>query len=89
MKTKSKQKILKEVDLRIKRNDKIEHACRRLCADKGLDPERIICQQMPEYINYPIPAFFLPNPQMTMPCWWLFRPVVEEALKILENSNNA
>ncbi len=81
----NKNKILKDVQKRIKRSQKIEHACRRLCADNGLDPERIISQQMPEYINYPIPAFFLPNPQITMPCWWMFRSVVEEALRILEN----
>ncbi len=84
MKKNKKQEILKEIDLRIKRSKRIEEACRIICTNKGIDPDRFVCQHMPEYMNYPIPAFFLPNPQFTMPAWWLFRDAVEEALKIFE-----
>lgn len=81
-----KDEILREVDLRIKRSKRIEEACRIICLNKDVDPDRIICPQMPEYIHYPFPVYVLPNPQSTMPAWWLFRDFVEEALKIFENN---
>jgi len=84
MKPKDKAKILKEVDKRFKRNKRIEMACRDICLHMGVDPDRLVCRQMPEYMHYPIPTFFAPDPQATMPAWWLFREFVETALKILE-----
>lgn len=84
-----KQKILKEVDDRIKRNNKIKTACRDLCLHNGIDPDTIVCKQMPAYMNYPLPTFILPEPQMTHPAWWLYRDIVEQALSILEDTKNA
>ena len=81
---KDKNKILKELEERIKRNKRIETACRDLCLHNGIDPDVFICKQMPAYINYPIPTFILPDPQYTMKAWWLYAEVIEQALNILE-----
>lgn len=81
---KDKAKILKEVENKIKRAKHIEIACRDLCLHNGLDPDILVCKQMPQYMNYPIPTFILPNPQITIPAWWLYREVIEQALSILE-----
>ncbi len=84
-----KNKVLKEVDLRIRRNRKIEAISRELCSHNGINPDIIVCKMMPAYLHYPVPTFELPNPQHTMPAWWLFREVVEAALSMIELSDDA
>lgn len=79
-----KQKILKDVEKRIKRSNLIEAAARQMCFDSGIDPDRFVCKMMPEYMSYPIPTFYCPNPQHTMPAWWLFKSFIEHALEIVE-----
>ena len=79
-----KIKIQKDIDERIKRADHIEEACRHLCMQNNIDPDVFICRQMPAYINFPIPAYFIPDPMYQMKAWWLYREVVEQALNILE-----
>lgn len=84
---KEKSRILKEVAERTKRYERIETACRDLCLQNGIDPDMIVCRQMPAYLNYPLPAYIIPDPQYTMKAWWLYRDIVEDALKILEATN--
>ncbi len=84
---KEKSRILKEVAERTKRYERIETACRDLCLHNGIDPDMIVCRQMPAYLHYPLPVYIIPDPQCTMKAWWLYRDIVEEALKILEATN--
>ncbi len=87
---KDKAKILKEVNDRFKLNQRIEVACRDLCLHKGIDPDRFICSHMPEFlVEGSMQGFYLPNPQFTMPAWWMFRDAVQLALNILEATKNA
>lgn len=80
-----RDKILKEVAERQKRNKKIEIACRDICLGRGINPDKLICPQMPELLNYPfIGGFYCPDPTLTMPAWRMFEGVVIEALSILE-----
>jgi hypothetical protein len=82
---KDKSKILKEVNERIKKNKRIKTACRDICLGRGLDPDRLVCPQMPELLNYPfVRGFYCPDPTFTMPMWRMFEGVVMEALNILE-----
>ncbi len=81
---KQKAKILKEVANRDKRHRRIETACRDLCLHNGIDPDMLICRQMPAYLNFPIPAYIIPDPMYTMKAWRMYSEVVEQALKILE-----
>lgn len=82
---KNKHKILKEVELKRKRNKRIEIACRDLCLGRGIDPDKLICPQMPELLNFPfMGAYYLPDPQLTMPSWRMFEGTIIEALNILE-----
>lgn len=63
-----KNKILKEVAKKIKRNERIKIACRDICLGRGIDPDRLVCPQMPELLSYPfIGGFYLPDPTFTMP----------------------
>lgn len=80
-----RNKILKEVELRRKQNKRIEIACRDICLGRNIDPNRLICPQMPELLNYPfVGGFYCPDPTLTMPAWRLFEGIVIEALNILE-----
>lgn len=85
---KDEQKILREVNERIKKNKRIERACRDLCLHNGVNPDILVCKQMPAYVNYPIPTFILPDPQYTMFAWQLYQEVVIQALNILEATND-
>ena len=81
----TKKQILKDMDKRIKKAKQIENICKQICEKQGIDPERLVCKMMPELINQPYMAgFFLPNPQYTMPAWWLYRDLVELALEIIK-----
>lgn len=85
-----KDRILKEVYKKIKRNERIKTACRDICLGRGIDPDRLVCPQMPELLNYPfIGGFYLPDPTSTLPAWRMFEGVVIEALNILECTKNA
>lgn len=85
---KDKSKILKDIDLRIKRNQRIKTACRNICLSRGLDPDKFVCPQMPELLNYPfMGGFYCPDPTFTMPMWRMFEGIVIEALHILETIN--
>lgn len=81
---KQKNKILKDVAKRVKKAKRIETACRDICLQSGINPDRLVCLLMPEYIHYPIPAHYVPDPQTTMPAWRMFYNVVCEAMDILE-----
>lgn len=81
---KDQKKINKAFEKRRKRLELIEKICRELCTKEGIDPSILICKQMPQYINYPIPTFVCPNPQWTMPAWMLYRDVVEATLEALD-----
>lgn len=81
---KQKDLTLKAYHKRIARAKRIEEACRKLCLQNGIDPEMLICKQAPAYLNYPIPAYIVPDPMHTMKAWWIYREVVEEALHILK-----
>jgi len=68
---------------KIKHQELVEKICIEICKAHGINPDRLVCKSIPELLNYPfLGGYYLPNPQLTMPAWWLYRDLVELTLKL-------
>ena len=61
----------------------LEKICRAICHDKEIDPDRLACPFIPEFINATplINGFFVPPPAASCKTWELFKEYVEIAFK--------
>ena len=80
-----KSQILKEVDLKIKRSERIEEICRKQCKLNGIEPDVLVCKHMPQLLNYPYMAgFIVPEPMFQMKAWHLYEDIVIQTLDLIE-----
>ena len=76
--------LKKEVEKHVKREKLIEKICRAHCVDSGINPDALVCQMMPQYIQYPMQAaFYVPPKDFTVPAWSVYHDLVHETLKAL------
>jgi hypothetical protein len=62
----------------------IEQTCRELCKQDGIDPDSLICLQMPQFINSYRVGYIIPSSDFQMIAWWSYRRIVDETLRQID-----